>query len=238
VLGDEQPADAAPDPSPGDEEVALVHEEVADAAPEPSPREEEVVLVDEAGAAVGVARKSAVHHRHTPRHLAFSCYAFDEQARLLVTTRALTKASFPGLTTNTVCGHPMPGERLDDAVRRRAYAELGLVVEHPTLVLPDFSYDATMGDVREHEACPVLLGRVPADARLDPDPAEVHEAHWEQWADFRNGVLAGDRDVSPWCALQVALLDALGPDPLAWPAGDPARLPPAAQPGCVGRAQR
>ncbi|MGB8380878.1 MAG: isopentenyl-diphosphate Delta-isomerase [Dermatophilaceae bacterium] len=192
------------------------------------PSDQEVVLVDEAGAAVGVGRKSAVHHRHTPRHLAFSCYAFDEQARLLVTTRALTKTSFPGLTTNTVCGHPMPGEPIHHAVQRRALAELGLVVERLTLVLPDFAYDATMGDIREYEACPVFVAAIPAQARLDPDPAEVHEVHWEAWASFRDGVLTGHRHVSPWCAMQVGLLDALGPDPGKWPAGDPGRLPPAA----------
>ncbi|MGV1009406.1 MAG: isopentenyl-diphosphate Delta-isomerase [Dermatophilaceae bacterium] len=191
--------------------------------------DEEVVLVDETGAAIGVGRKSLVHHRHTPRHLAFSCYGFDEDARLLVTTRALTKTSFPGLTTNTVCGHPLPGERLESAVRRRALDELGLAVDRVTLVLPDFAYDATMGEVRENEACPVFVTRIPSGARLDPDPAEVHETHWESWAAFRDGVLTGRRAVSPWCAMQVARLDAIGPDPLRWPAGDPARLPPAAR---------
>jgi len=191
--------------------------------------QEQVVLVDDAGTAVGVALKSTVHHRHTPRHLAFSCYVFDEQARLLVTTRALDKLTFPGLTTNTVCGHPMPGEPLEHAVQRRALAELGLVIEPPTVVLPDFAYDATMGDIRENEACPVFVAHLDAPARLDPDPAEVHEAHWEPWAVFRDGVRSGERAVSPWCAMQVALLDALGPDPRAWPAGDPTRLPPAAR---------
>ena len=107
------------------------------------------------------------------------------------------------------------------AVRRRALAELGLVVERLTLVLPDFAYDATMGDIRENEACPVFVASIPDAGSAGPDPAEVHEAHWEPWASFRDGVLTGDRAVSPWCAMQVGLLDALGPDPGQWPAGDP-----------------
>lgn len=191
--------------------------------------DEDVVLVDQLGAALGVGRKSAVHHRHTPRHLAFSCYVFDEAARLLVTTRALDKPSFPGLTTNTVCGHPMPGEDLADAVRRRARAELGLDLGRLLLVLPEFAYEASMGDVRENEVCPVFSAYVDARAPIEPNPSEVHEAHWEPWEAFRDAVRTGVRDVSPWCALQVALLDALGPDPMTWPAGDPRRLPPAAQ---------
>ena len=188
-----------------------------------------MVLVDDAGAPTGVALKSTVHHRHTPRHLAFSCYVFDDEARLLVTTRALTKLTFPGLTTNTVCGHPLPGEPLEHAVQRRALAELGLAIHRPVLVLADFAYDASMGEIRENEVCPVFVAHLDAPAALDPDPAEVHEAHWESWAHFCNGVRFGERAVSPWCAAQVALLDALGPDPRAWPAGDPNRLPPAAR---------
>lgn len=187
------------------------------------------MLVDGRGSAVGVARKSVVHHRDTPRHLAFSCYVFDEGDRLLVTTRALDKPSFPGLTTNTACGHPKPGERLVAAVRRRTRAELGLELGELTLVLPDFAYEATMNGLRENEVCPVFVARLDSRVAIRPDPAEVHEAHWEPWADFRDAVLSGGRDVSPWCAQQVALLDALGPDPRAWPAGDPARLPPAAK---------
>lgn len=191
--------------------------------------DEEVVLVDGLGVASGVGRKSAVHHRHTPLHLAFSCYAFDEEARLLVTTRALDKPSFPGLTTNTVCGHPMPGEPLGDAVRRRARGELGLDVGRLVLVLPDFAYQASMGDLCENEVCPVFVAHVDSGTPLEPNPTEVHEAHWEPWAGFRDGVLSGARAVSPWCVLQVRLLDALGPDPRTWPPGDPRLLPPAAQ---------
>ena len=51
------------------------------------------------------------------------------------------------------------------------------------------------------------------------------------WAQFRDEVLAGDRTVSPWCTEQVPLLDALGPDPHAWPAGPRDGLPPAAELG-------
>ena len=60
-----------------------------------------VVLVDESGAAIGTALKSEVHHESTPLHLAFSCSLFDLEDQLLVTTRASSKPSFPGVLTNS-----------------------------------------------------------------------------------------------------------------------------------------
>lgn len=188
--------------------------------------DEAVVLVDPEGRAVGALRKSAAHHDDTPLHLGFSCYIVDAAERLLVTTRAADKPSFPGVVTNSVCGHPLPGEEAEAAVRRRAREELGLELAEVRPVLPGFRYRAAMGGVVEHEVCPVFVARA-ATADLRPDPDEVGDAHWEPWADFAAQVLAG-RAVSPWCAEQVPLLVALGPRPLSWPAAPVEALPPAA----------
>ncbi len=189
-----------------------------------------VVLLDDAGSPVGQAPKSVVHHDDTPLHLAFSCYVVDPTGQLLVTTRAASKPSFPGVVTNTVCGHPKPGEDLAEAVRRRARSELGVEVRSLRLVLPDFRYRAVMNGLVEHELCPVFVGFVDDDA-LAADPLEVDDAQWVPWEQFRHEVLSGERTVSPWCTEQVPLLDALGPDPLAWPAGLRTELPPAAELG-------
>ena len=189
-----------------------------------------VVLLDASGSPIGQAPKSVVHHDDTPLHLAFSCYVLDPAGRVLVTTRAASKPSFPGVVTNTVCGHPRPGEDLAEAVRRRARSELGVDVQGLRLVLPDFRYRAQMNGLVEHELCPVFVGFATDDV-LAPDPDEVGAAQWVPWERFRDEVLAGDRTVSPWCGEQVALLAALGPDPRQWPAGPRAELPPAAELG-------
>jgi len=190
--------------------------------------EELVVLVSADGHATGTAPKATVHHADTPLHLAFSVYLFDDRGSLLVTRRARAKATFPGVWTNSACGHPAPGEPVEDAVLRRARDELGLDVLDLRLVLPRFSYRAEMDGTVEWELCPVLTGRVPGVApEPGPDPTEVEDVRWVAWEAFAADVLSGGRTVSTWCREQVAELNALGPDPSAWPTADPADLPPA-----------
>jgi isopentenyl-diphosphate delta-isomerase len=197
-------------------------------AVKPAAEEELVVLVSAAGEAIGTAPKATVHHADTPLHLAFSVYLFDDTGSLLVTQRALAKATFPGVWTNSACGHPAPGEPVEDAVGRRARDELGLEVHDLRLVLPRFSYRAEMDGVVEWELCPVLTGRVGGTTPGPrPDPGEVEEARWVPWVSFAADVLSGARPVSTWCREQVAELESLGPDPIAWPTADPADLPPA-----------
>jgi hypothetical protein len=91
-------------------------------------RGELVVLVDPDGQPVGTQEKSTVHTTDTPLHLAFSTHVFNRAGQLLVTRRALGKLTWPGVWTNSFCGHPGPGEATADAVLRRADRELGLAL--------------------------------------------------------------------------------------------------------------
>jgi len=188
---------------------------------------ESVVLLDESGLAAGVADKAEVHHGHTPLHLAFSCYVFNPAGEFLLTRRADAKRVFPGVWTNSCCGHPAPGEAIPDAVRRRLAQELGITVPSVTLILPRFRYRAELDGIVENEMCPVYLAAW--DGPLSVDPAEVADVKWVDWAEFGQRVRAGQQPISPWCALQLTELDRLGGRPLDWPAAEPAELPPAAR---------
>jgi isopentenyl-diphosphate delta-isomerase len=190
---------------------------------------ESVVLLDEAGRALGAAAKAGVHTEQTPLHLAFSCYLFNRNGEFLLTRRAESKRTWPGVWTNTCCGHPAPGEPVADSVRRRLRQELGIGEAELVLVLPRFRYQARMANgVTENEVCPVYAaysGEVP-----DPDPAEVAEVRWVDWERFLTEARTGLQPVSPWCAMQLAELATLGPHPLKWVPADAADLPPAAVP--------
>jgi len=187
--------------------------------------EELVVLLTDDGHAAGTAPKRTVHHESTPLHLAFSCYVFDGQGSVLVTRRALHKPTWPGAWTNSVCGHPAPGEQVADAVRRRGLAELGVRLVDVRLLLPGFRYRAVMPDgTVENEMCPVFTAL--ADGDVHPVADEVDDVEWVAWPQFRTSALDGTRDLSPWCVDQIRLLPE---DPLSAVEAGPEELPAAAR---------
>lgn len=189
----------------------------APALPSPSPSwplptpngSELVVLVDEDGSPTGSAPKAEVHTAATPLHLAFSCHVFLTDGRVLVTRRAVGKRTFPGVWSNAFCGHPAPGESIQDAVLRRAERELGLALTGLELVLPRFRYRAAdASGVVENELCPVYS----ATAEADPVPAvdEVADWAWTRPEALRAAVEAAPYAFSPWLALQLAQWSGFG----------------------------
>ncbi|HWU47571.1 MAG TPA: isopentenyl-diphosphate Delta-isomerase [Humibacter sp.] len=176
--------------------------------PTPEPVEQVVLLADD-GSPIGVADKATVHGTDTPLHLAFSCHVLDAAGRILVTRRALTKAAWPGVWTNSFCGHPGPGETIEDAVRRRAERELGIRLDDLRAALPDFRYRAVdAGGVVEHEVCPVFAAMTADEVRGAAD--EVAEWRWVDATMLLTAVEAAPWAFSPWLTLQLpALLDQL-----------------------------
>jgi isopentenyl-diphosphate delta-isomerase len=175
----------------------------------PAEEAELVVLVADDGTPIGTADKSVIHDGDTPLHLAFSCHVFRPDGRVLLTRRALGKRTFPGIWTNSFCGHPAPGEEIEDAVRRRAAHELGLEIASLDRVLPDFRYEAAdASGIVENEICPVFRAVVDAD----PQPSSDEVAEWE-WATpehVRTAVEATPFAFSPWLVLQLAEWDEFG----------------------------
>ncbi|MBV1778067.1 isopentenyl-diphosphate Delta-isomerase [Paeniglutamicibacter sp. ABSL32-1] len=165
--------------------------------------EELVVLLAADGTRIGTEPKASVHTANTPLHLAFSCYLYDPEGRILMTRRALGKKTWPGVWTNSFCGHPGADESFEDAMVRRAGQELGTAIGGIRPLLPDFAYRAVdASGIVENEVCPVFAARIVGD--LEPNPEEVAEYAWVAPADLLAAARATPFAFSPWLLEQIA----------------------------------
>ncbi|MCT1683357.1 isopentenyl-diphosphate Delta-isomerase [Corynebacterium appendicis] len=159
--------------------------------------DELVVLCTEDGHKAGTALKAEVHTATTPLHFAFSAWLFDDCGNVLLTRRALNKLTWPGVWTNSFCGHPGPDETFEEALVRRASEELGTTVKKIESVLPSFRYRAVdASGIVENEICPVFFAEV--DGELNPNPDEVCEFEWVSMENLKEAVERVPFIFSPW----------------------------------------
>lgn len=174
---------------------------------------EQIVFVDEDGKPTGeTGPKLESHTDKTKLHLAFSCYIFRKSDnKFLVTQRALSKKVWPGVWTNSVCGHPAPQERLENAIRRRATFELGIdTLRDIRVVLPNYRYTTPpYNGIIENEFCPVFVACVTADPQ--PNPDEVASWMWVDWAAYIHMLRHTPEKMSYWAKDQYQQLKSLEP---------------------------
>jgi isopentenyl-diphosphate delta-isomerase len=172
-----------------------------------------IVLVDEDNHAISTAPKLATHHSETPLHRAFSVFLFNDKGELLLQKRAEIKKTWAGIWSNSCCGHLMLHETLENAAARRLKFELGLRGVILTNILPEFRYRAEKDGVVENEICPVLVGLVNKNPRLNP--AEVAEFKWISWKAFCKEITSINCEYSPWSILEANQL-MNSPDFIDW----------------------
>jgi isopentenyl-diphosphate delta-isomerase len=166
-----------------------------------------VVLVDQQNNEIGTAPKDTVHSDHTPLHRGFSLFLFNRNHELLLTRRADTKKTFPGVWTNTVCGHPAPYEEVVEAAGRRLKDELGIIADDIKVVAP-YRYQCTdIHGIMENEICPILVGHT--DRNPKPNVREAAGWIWMPWPEFLVEIQNISGKYSPWCIEEAAIIKSL-----------------------------
>jgi isopentenyl-diphosphate delta-isomerase len=167
--------------------------------------QELVVLVNENDEPMGTMRKDKVHNKNTPLHRGLSVFLFDKQGKVLVQQRARHKLTWPGVWSNSCCGHPKPKESYEKAALREVKEELGLEVKD-FIKVSDYRYRFKRIGVVENEICPVFMGIASGEVRLDPN--EVADFKWMEWNEFREELTKdGVGKWSEWCKEEVGLVE-------------------------------
>ena len=169
-------------------------------------RVEKVILVDEKNNVLGTMPKKEAHRRKTPLHRAFSVFIFNKKGELLLQKRSWRKKTWPGVWSNSCCGHPVLGEKNEKAAKRRIKEELGLKVKNIKEVAP-YRYKFSKYGIMENEICPILvvfLKNVPHKIKFDKK--EVDKIRWVDWGEFLREIKENSKQYSPWCVEQAKIL--------------------------------
>ncbi|WLI76677.1 isopentenyl-diphosphate Delta-isomerase [Kosakonia sp. H02] len=165
--------------------------------------QEHVLLVNDEGTVIGRQEKYAAHTSQTPLHLAFSCWLFNASGECLVTRRAMSKKAWPGVWTNSVCGHPQTGETTGQAIIRRCRHEVGAEITRITPIATDFRYRETdPSGIVENEICPVSAAQVITPVKINYD--EVMQYQWVELEALLRALEATPWAFSPWMAAEAA----------------------------------
>ncbi|RZS33946.1 isopentenyl-diphosphate delta-isomerase [Herbihabitans rhizosphaerae] len=166
-----------------------------------------VELVDATGVGIGTCTVTEAHTAPGRLHRAFSVQLVDPDGRLLLQRRAPVKTRFASRWSNTCCGHPAPGQRVEEAAVGRLAEELGLTA---TLTeVGSFTYRAadTGSGFVEHEWDHVLLGTL-TDGEPAPDPAEVSDYTWLDPAHVHSAMADDPHAYTPWLSSVLRLVTA------------------------------
>jgi len=156
--------------------------------------EEQVIIVNDHDIAIGVEDKTRAHLLGV-LHRAFSIFVMNSAGRLLLQRRALSKYHSRGLWSNTCCGHPRPGESINQASRRRLREEMGFDADLESVF--QFRYRADLEEgLIENEYDHVLVGLF--DGVPKPNPAEVAEYRWVDPTTLSLGLEAHPESYTYW----------------------------------------
>lgn len=91
-------------------------------------------LVNEKGETIGKATRQECHNGSKLLHPVVHLHIFNKEGDLFLQKRSLTKDIQPGRWDTAVGGHIDYGERIEEALRREAREELGILSFNPLFI--------------------------------------------------------------------------------------------------------
>jgi isopentenyl-diphosphate delta-isomerase len=133
--------------------------------------ETKVILVDQNDIQTGISEKLEAHHKGL-LHRAVSVFIVNSQGDWLIQRRAFDKYHSNGLWTNACCTHPLPGESVFDAAKRRLKEEMGIICNVTWLF--SFIYKEKLdNELTEHELDHIFFGMTDSDPVINTSEVEA-----------------------------------------------------------------
>jgi isopentenyl-diphosphate delta-isomerase len=158
---------------------------------------EEVILVNELDEQVGVMEKMEAHQKGL-LHRAFSIFIFNQKGKMLLQQRASNKYHSGGKWSNACCSHPLPGEELSDAAKRRLKEELGFETDLKKVF--EFTYRVELeNSLIENEVDHVFTGQYNGKIILNPE--EVQDYCFKSIPEIKQSLQIKPATFTKWFAL-------------------------------------
>jgi isopentenyl-diphosphate delta-isomerase len=158
-----------------------------------------VILVDEKDNQIGTGEKLDIHRKGI-LHRAFSILVYNSKGEMMLQLRAKTKYHGGGLWTNACCGHPRPGEAVEQAAKRRVMEEMGF--ECPLTKMFDYIYQVKLDKgMTEHEFLHVFKGTFDGVPKLNPEEADGWK--WISMKDLGEDMKKNPQNYTPWFKLSM-----------------------------------
>ena len=163
---------------------------------------EHVILVDEKDKQIGIGEKLETH-RLAKLHRAFSILIYNTKGEMMLQLRAKTKYHGGGLWTNACCGHPRPGETVEQAASRRLKEEMGFECKLEKMF--DYIYKVPLDKgMHEHEFLHVYKGIYDGVPKLNPEEADGWK--WISMRDLKEDTKKNPENYTPWFKLSLERL--------------------------------
>jgi isopentenyl-diphosphate delta-isomerase len=155
---------------------------------------EHVVLVDLMDRELGTMEKLQAH-KEGRLHRAFSIFIFNSAGEMLIHRRAKNKYHTGMLWSNACCSHPLPGEEITSALRRKLAQEMGFACDLSHAF--SFTYRAELDNgLTEHELDHVYTGYF--DGTPSPNPEEVCDWRFIPMKELKADVHNRPSAYTPW----------------------------------------
>lgn len=166
---------------------------------------EYLILVDSNDNQVGSEEKVKCHLPNGKLHRAFTIFLFNQEGKLLLTQRSMSKMLWPGDWDGTVASHPRQSENYVSSAERRLPEELGVTCKLDYLY--KFEYHVPYKDIgSENEVCGTLIGILDDPSKIKLVEDEISNIRWVTLEQILSEINKTPQIFCPWMLVALYFL--------------------------------